>query len=263
MNSAWKCACLVLGMTTLWLALLAPSVGADKETEKENKTYHEQKLATLIGRKTYASFDYSVAILHIATEIIDPAFPAGRTTTVYKTIYFPKVDQFTELRSNFTQALVEHPNTTVRVWLEFPAFNLRSESRVMLYKYNSTDDKKDLLVGCRAITVVVNQGVMTDLYWDDTCNGCSDDYCIERSCSSVIEDLRPVCGNSDALKEDPFHCGIKIYIAWIGTDKKNVTLNSYTSVPSRFEKYSFIASAYDAASGFAHDFISFWKKPLN
>jgi len=250
----------VLGMMMLAQSTVAMS---DSDIKKENSTYHRQKLATLIGRKTYESLDYSLCILHIATEIIAPGYPANRNTTVFKSLYFPKVDQFTELRSNFTQALVEHANTTVRVWLEFPAFDLRSESRVILYKYNDTDVKHDLLVGSRAITVRVESGVMTDLYWDDTCNGCSEDYCIEGSCSNVIEDLRPIGSDKDALKEDPYYCGIKIYLAWIGTDKKNATLNSYTSLPSRFEKYSFIASAYDAASGFASDFISFWKQPLN
>jgi len=260
MRSLFKFACVVIGLMLISQCTFAAS---DEEIEKENSTYHDQKYPTLLGRKTYAKGDYSLAVLHIAAEIANPNFPAGRNTTLYKSVYFPKVDEFTELRSDFTQGIVDIFNTTVRVWIEFPAFHLRSESRVMLFKYNDTHKKIDLLVGCRAITVVLDEGEITDLYWDDTCNGCSEEYCLEDGCSSKIEDLRPVCNDKDALKEDPYHCGIKLYVAWIGTDKKNQTLSSYSSVPSRFEKYSFIASAYDAASGFTTDFLSFWKQPLN
>jgi len=240
----------------------------DEEIQEENETYHEQKYTHLVGRTSYQIGDYTLVFLHIACEMINSSFPAGRNTTLWKAMYFPKVDSFTELRNTFTQPLVELPNTTVRVWLEFPAYgsDMRSESRIMLYSYNSSksSEKWDLLVGSRAITVVLDEGVITDMYWDDSCAGCLQDYCIEGSCSSSIsDDIRPPCHDSKALVEDPYRCGLKIYIAWKGTDKDNNTLSSYTSVPSRFQKYSFIATAYEAAAGFTSDFLSFWKKPLN
>jgi len=254
-------------LAVIGLVLLSQGVLANNEEEKQklNETYHLQKYEALKDRKTYNVGDYSLAVLHIILERPDETSPTGKNVTLYKSFYFPKVDEFTELRNKFTQPFFEEKNLNVRVWLELPAFDLRSESRVMMYKYNGTysDQQYDLIVGCRAITIVLESGVMKDLYWDDTCHGCSEKYCIEHSCSSVVADLRPTCDDKDALAEDPYHCGIKIYIAWIGTDKNNNSLSSYTSVPSRFEKYSFIASAYDAASGFASDFISFWKQPLN
>jgi len=263
MNSLWKTACIVLAVV-LGVMLAQSAAMSDDDIKKENETYHQQKLATLMGRDECVRYDYSLMILHIATEIMAPGYPAERNVSLNKAIYFPKVDEFTELRSHFTQAYFEHPNTTVRVWLEYPAFHMRSESRVMLYRYNdSHNTRDDRIVGCRAITIAVDQGVVTDMYWDDNCNGCTESMCLEGGCSSTIMDLRPTCSDKDQLKEDPYHCGIKIYVAWTGTDKDNTTLSSYTSVPSRFEKYSFIASAYDAASGFASDFISFWKTPLN
>jgi len=234
------------------------------EIQEENNTYHEQKYTHLVGRKVYEKNDYSLVIMHMVSEMINSSYPAERNTTHYKTMYFPKVDQFTELRSDFTQSLTEIPNTTVRVWLEFPAYEMRSESRIMLYKYNESSSKNfDYIVGSRAITVVLEEGVFKEMYWDDTCAGCIEELCLEDSCASVIGDLRPTCHDSKALEEDPYRCGVKIYIAWKGTDRNNNTLSTYTSVPSRFQKYSFIATAYDAAAGFTSDFISFWKKPLN
>jgi len=249
----------------LGLVLLSHGIAAysDEEIKEANETYHDQRIQVLGTMSSHKKDDFTLVYLNIASEMGDSNAPAGVNTTLWRNLYFPKVDQFTELRSNFTQSLVELPNISVRVWLQFPAFKVRSESRIMLKRYSDSDSVYDLLVGCRAITVVMDKGVVTDMYWDDSCSGCSAEYCLEDSCSSKIEDLRPMCHDKDALAEDPFHCGLKIYIAWIGTDSDGKSLNSYTSVPSRFEKYSFISSAYDAASGFTSDFISFWKKPLN
>jgi len=251
--------CVVIGLILLSQGAFASSI----DQKKENSTYHDQKYPTLAERDIYKKYDFSVVILHIAAETSDPSLPGGMNTTVWKSVYFPRVDMFTELRSHFTQPLVEKGNTTVRVWLEFPAFNMRSESRIMLIRYNDSYDKIDLLVGMRAITVKMEEGKMTDIFWDDTCAGCSADKCIEDSCSSVIADLRPTCTDKDQLKKDPYHCGLKIYLAWTGTDREGMALSSYGSLPSRFQKYSFIASAYDAASGFATDFVTFWKQPMN
>jgi len=207
--------------------------------------------------------DWSYVVLHIVSEMYNPEYPASRNVTHWKSAYFPKVDSFTELRSTFTQPLLMSPNVNVRVWLEFPTFDMRSESRIMLYNYQQ--EEKKLIVGSRALTVVMEEGVVTRIFWDDTCSSCTEDYCMEDSCSSSINDLpdRESCQDQKSLEEDPYRCGIKIYVAWKGTDKDGNNLNSYTSLPSRFQKYSFIASAYDAAAGFSSDFLSFWKKPLN
>jgi len=241
--------------------------GTFGQDDQDNATYHENKIPYLVGIASHEIGDFSYVILHIACEVTNSDYPASRNTSLWKAVYFPKVDEFTELRNNFTQSLLHLPNVNVRVWLEFPTFEMRSESRVMLYKYdpNTTKTaKKELLVGSRAITIVMDEGVITDSYWDDSCASCTEDKCIEDSCSSDISnDIRPSCYDQQALDEDPFRCGLKIYVAFAGTDKNNKTLTSYTSVPSRFQKYSFIASAYDAAAGFSSDFISFWKQPLN
>jgi len=246
--------------------LIFPPISAEseEEIEKENKTYHDQKYPQLAKMKSHEIGKYTLAVLHIVCEMINASHPAERNTTRWKTVYYPKVDEFTELRGNFTQSLVMVPGVSVRVWLEFPAFDIRSESRIMLYNYNiSKSEDYELLVGSRAITVVMEQGVVVDMYWDDSCTACSEQYCLEGSCSSVISQISPPCHDQFALAEDPFRCGLKIYVAWRGTDNLNQTLNSYTSVPSRFQKYSYIASAYDTAAGFTSDFLSFWKQPLN
>jgi len=231
----------------------------------ENATYHTLKYPQIENMKYHEIGDWSYVILHIVTELYDANASVARNVTHWKSVYFPKVDSFTELRSKYTQSLLSLPNVNVRVWLEFPTFSLRSESRVMLYKYPgaSKETEKEYLVGSRAITVVLEEGIMKEAYWDDSCSGCSDELCLEDSCSSVISEIRPECLDVKSLEEDPYRCGIKIYVAWTGTDHNNKTLQSYTSVPSRFQKYSFIFSAYDAAAGFSSDFISFWKKPLN
>jgi len=245
--------------------LLFPQISADETPEEvENNTYHDQRYSQLLRVKSNKMGTYVLCILHISSEIINTTYPAERNTTLWKTVYYPKVDAFTELRSNFTQSLVMVPGASVRVWLEFPAFEIRSESRILLYNYNnSKGDDHELLVGSRTITVVMDEGVVVDMYWDDSCSACSEKYCIEGSCSTVISTINPPCHDKYSLDEDPFRCGVKIYIAWRGTDNENQTLSTYTSVPSRFQKYSYIASAYDAAAGFTQDFLSFWKQPLN
>jgi len=253
-----KFTCLVLGLLLL-------SQGIAAEDDEDNIKYKEQSYNTLATTFSYKKDAYSLVMLHVAAEIYNESFPGNRNTTVWKQMYFPKVDEFSELRSNFTREVIEYPNVTVRAWIELPAFKLRSETRVMLHKEVDKNNKKifDHLVGCRAITIVMDQGVMTDLYWDDSCNSCTEEYCLDDGCSTKIETLSPSCSDTQVLEEDPYHCGIKIYVAWTGTDLENKTLSSFASVPSRFEKYSFLVSAYDSASGFASDFISFWKKPLN
>jgi len=249
-----------LAAVAVALVLLGAVVMGD-----DNDEYRDQRYDNLIGYTSNQKGDFTLAILHIACEISDPSFPSGRNTTVYKSVYFPKVDEYSELRNHFTQNVLDFPDISVRVWLEFPAFNMRSESRIMLYNLNhTTGEKYQNIVGSRAITVVMEEGVMKELFWDDSCVSCIGKNCLEDSCSTnFITDLRPACQDSQALEEDPYRCGIKIYVAWMGTDRDGRSLTTYTSVPSRFQKYSFITSAYDAAAGFSTDFLSFWKQPLN
>jgi len=252
----------IVGMVFVFPGIYASD--AEGEVDQDNKTYRDQHYRELVRIKSHSAGAFSACVLHIECEMINPDFPAGRNTTLWKSVYFPKVDEFTELRNHFTQALVSIPDVSVRVWIEFPAFEIRSESRLLLYTFNETRSlEKEILVGSRAITVVMDQGIVTDMFWDDSCSFCSEKDCVEGSCSTVISEILPPCHNQDALAEDPYRCGIKLYVAWKGTDNNNQTLHSYTSVPSRFQKYSFIASAYDAAAGFTTDFLTFWKQPLN
>lgn len=237
--------------------LLAGSVLAGAEANDTEAMYRKQVYGKLAALKTFAVSDYTVVVLHIATEAT-----GGNTavaTGVEEAVYFPQVDAFTQLRANVTQALVDEAEVTVRVWLEFPSTGVRSETRVLLAN-NATHRR---LVGSRAITFVMEGGNVTDMYWDDSCVGCTAAMCLEHSCSTDLAGLTPSCRDATALREDPFRCGVKLYIGWKGTDSRGKRLSSYSSLPSRFQKFSFITSAYNAAAGFATDFISFWKKPLN
>jgi len=260
MNRRWQYSLVEVAVA---FTVLGTVVMSDDAEEMEK--YVDQRYDNLLGYKENEKGDYTLCILHIACEIVNESFPNGRNTSVYRAMYFPKVDDFSELRNHFTQHILDVPDASVRVWLEFPAFNVRSESRIMFYSSNSSKGKHyQNIVGSRAITVVMEEGVMKEMYWDDSCASCLEENCLEDSCSSdIFADIRPSCQDSQALEEDPYRCGIKIYVAWQGTDRDGHSLTSYTSVPSRFQKYSFIASAYDAAAGFSNDFISFWKKPLN
>jgi len=247
------------------IILLSCGVFAD-DAEKEKTKYHEQVFDKLAANTSRAKGVYTVAVIHIDIETGDLHEAAGKNVSHNQTIYFPKVDEFTELRNKCTQDLLYVPNVSVRVWMEFPGFEIRSETRLMLYRMTpagTTTAKYDYLVGSRAIVVNMVDGFVTDLVWDDSCTGCTSDYCLDDGCSTIISKIDPACGGSEILEEDPFYCGMKIYVGWNGTDSEGATLSTYASVPSRFEKYSFFMSAYDAASGFASDFISFWKKPLN
>lgn len=250
MGRAW-----LLGVATVVVVLLGAGALAANETDEE--LYHKQTYGKLAALKTFAVNDYTVVVLHIATEATGTNTEV--TTGTVEAVYFPRVDAFTELRANATQALIDEADVTVRVWLEFPSTGVRSETRVLLAN-NATHRR---LVGSRAITFVMESGNVTDMYWDDSCVGCTAGMCLEHSCSTDLAGLTPSCRDATALRDDPFRCGVKIYIGWKGTDSRGKRLSSYSSVPSRFQKFSFITSAYNAAAGFATDFISFWKKPLN
>lgn len=244
----------VLGVAAVLVGAAALAGAADSEAED---TYRKQTYGKLAALKTFGVNDYTVVVLHIATEATGSNTEV--TTGTEEAVYFSQVDAFTELRANTTQALIDVAGVTVRVWLEFPSTGVCSETRVLLAN-NATHRR---IVGSRAITFVMEAGNVTDMYWDDSCVGCTAGMCLEHSCSTDLAGLTPSCRDATALREDPFRCGVKIYIGWKGTDSRGKRLSSYSSLPSRFQKFSFITSAYNAAAGFATDFISFWKKPLN
>jgi len=263
------CLLCAISITMVWL-VQGSFAWSDDEIKKENNSYIVDKYDVLkqksIYKKSYDGTDSrALVFLHIVKEEFDENASANQKLEHVKAMYFPSVDYFSELRSTYTQNLLNLTNVKVRVWLEIPAQKLRSESRIILYRYQK-DEKfiYDNLVGSRAITIEMEEGIIKRLYWDDGCTACPETKCLESGCSSLItSDISPACHDPHSLKEDPYRCGIKIYVAWKGTDQDNHTLESYGSLPSRFQKYSFIASAYDAAAGFTSDFIKFWKKPLN
>ena len=239
-----------------WCCALVCAALLARAEDDANATYQQQTYSKLAALKSFAKGDFTVLVLHVGVE---EGTADNATASAQKAIYYPKVDDFSELRATSTQPLIGKPDTSVRVWLEFPSSNLRSETRVML----RNDETGQRLVGSRSITIEVTDGTVTDLVWEDTCNGCTTQSCLEDSCSTETDSLDPKCDDADALKDDPYRCGLKIYVGWRGTDSKGVSLTSYTSMPLRFQKYSFVTSAYNAAAGFSSDFLSFWKKPLN
>lgn len=249
----------IISSTLAWCALVCAVLAARavRAEDDANATYQQQTYSKLAALKSFAKDDFTVLVLHVGIEAGTGTDNA--TSSAQKAIYYPKMDDFSELRATTTQPLIGQPDTSVRVWLEFPSSDLRSETRVML----RNDETGKKLVGSRSIVVEVTDGTVTDLVWEDTCNGCTTQNCLEDSCSTETDTLDPKCDDADALQEDPYRCGLKIYVGWRGTDSKGVSLTSYTSMPLRFQKYSFVTSAYNAAAGFATDFLSFWKKPLN
>jgi len=248
---------LILASVFLLCSVAIPAFSDDTKEYKEN-SYKELSLHPTFGKHNFFPLAVHVSLEFppgVTPNITDTAVEEG----VHTAFYFPKVDQMSQIRANFTQDLVNTPGALVRVWLQFGLSTIRSESRVIL---NVTNNQTKL-VGSRAAFVVLDKGKPKDIIWDDDCSACHKEFCLDDTCSSDTKKFTTSCSDPKAVKEDPYRCGIKILLAWQGTDVSGSDLFTCDNLPSKLSKYSSFMSTYDAVAGFSEDFVKFWSSPRN
>ena len=207
---------------------------------KEDKKYNEQKESELnprvqFKRDNYTSFHVKFGI-EASSESMDEVLEylsnvTGRTIenldNPFDTIFFPKVDEFSLMRLDSTRGLLGL-NTTVRAWVEIGGN--RSESRIMLTGNH--------VIGSRSIVISLDSGNITAIDWDDTCSGCGKSSCLDNACAMDAETLDPSCNDPKELEMDPYRCGVKIYLVWVGTDVDGKPMKSISKKKSkRKQKY--------------------------
>lgn len=244
------------------LALLLVLMSGIALGAKIDPQYTVQRYSVLNGRRSFRYNNYTAVNLMVGVEVtkgreteVMRVLPnttdrADAFTKPFKAVFFPRVDQFALMRIASTRALL-FKNVTMRAWLEIGG--VRSEAKRM-----SVDDS---VVGSRSAVVTLLRGNITSIDWDDDCAGCSAAQCFDGSCSIDASALVPPCDDPVALGNDAYRCGLKIYLAWIGTDSNGKPMKSISKLPSRFTKYSLVSNIYDAASGFWKDFLTAWSTP--
>jgi len=91
------------------------------------------------------------------------------------------------------------------------------------------------------LIITLNNGVYSDMQWDDGCYTCSGDACVDSTCALDAS----TCYTNDT--GSLIDCAPKFFVGWFGTDASGVYLTSAGERLSRFQEYS-ISSAYSSAS---------------
>eukprot|EP00164_Ancoracysta_twista_P002540 GFYU01003385.1.p1 GENE.GFYU01003385.1~~GFYU01003385.1.p1 ORF type:complete len:220 (-),score=28.59 GFYU01003385.1:963-1622(-) len=155
-----------------------------------------------------------------------------------KAVFWAKMDEFAmmELDTNFDKA---DNDTSVDMWV-----NGLSSGKVAFRKGG-------VVVPFQTLLVHVTGGEIKKLTWDQPgCSVCEDsnpELCIDNMNCGV--DMATRCGAK-------LNCDVKIYVAFIGTDKKGVPLTSAGKIFSRFRQFS-LFNAYQhlwrTAAGYTDD----------
>jgi hypothetical protein len=85
----------------------------------------------------------------------------------------------------------------------------------------------------------VRDGNVLSVKWDEGCNGCSGDACIDLFCGVPTTECGVQKGDTD--------CDLKVYVGWFGTDADGNFLTSSSKSLSNFRSYS-LSDAYTAAA---------------
>jgi len=187
-----------------------------------------------------------------ANNTVQP-FTIYQTTTVFvhardnvtghewKATFWPRIDEFSqlELSGSFNNSMIFNPNLTV--WVEYQN---RTTSPKHVYQ-----NENELVIPYFTAIVLIDQGWVTDLTWQDGCGGsCSNKYCLDNQCGNFrMDGGTDICTKTD--------CNIKVYFAWSGRDASDTACKSIASTPKKFQKYSFKSTTANFGNGLWDDFI--------
>ena len=230
--------------------------------KKEDTHYIEQKESELSTRTRFKRDNYTSFHIKLGIEAGPDTYDdvlayltnaTGANVTSldepFDSIFFPKVDEFALMRLD-TRELVGL-NVTVRAWVEIGGN--RSESRIMV--------NNDYAVGSRSVVISLDSGNITAIDWDDNCDGCRGNACLDGACAINADTIDPACDDPKELEMDPYRCGTKVYLVWVGTDVDGKPMKSINKLPSSLTKFSFVNNVADIASGIWNDIFSAWRSP--
>ena len=111
------------------------------------------------------------------------------------------------------------------------------------------------IVPFHTLVVKVDNGVISELEWDEDCSLCSHEYCIDgNNCASELSKCSTNGTVADGTTSTSLQrgasnvdCDFKIYVSWSGTDKDGVYLSSAGRRLSQFRRWS-INSLYNQAA---------------
>jgi len=148
-----------------------------------------------------------------------------------KSIFLPKVDQLAILRistlsySNSSFAylawMAKYPNLYVYLQVGNGTSAIQSSPK----RYWATDS----VIGSYSAVIRLQNGQVTDIEWDDGCQECNADRCLDNVCSLELSS----CVTTNAM------CDMKFYLAWIGTDANGINCNSAGNLPSNLMTFSY------------------------
>jgi len=96
-------------------------------------------------------------------------------------------------------------------------------------------DQSNRAVQYLTLVILVDEGRIDDIVWDDTCIACSDSDCFHGNCGTKFNE----CPQSG--------CELNVYVSWYGTDKDGNYLLSSGQRLSQFDGFS-AASYYEYAA---------------
>jgi len=144
------------------------------------------------------------------------------TTHSWKSVFYPRVDEFAWLEISYTADPFFIFNENTAVWLEIVG-SLNTTSK-HIYSLSL-----DVSITYYTVIVTLSTGSITAVEWDENnCDDCKTDLCVDNLCGVAKKDI-------DCTQVD---CNIKVYFAWQGTDSNSRSCSSVGDVPSAFKSYS-------------------------
>eukprot|EP01126_Amoeba_proteus_P021342 TRINITY_DN2162_c0_g1_i4.p1 TRINITY_DN2162_c0_g1~~TRINITY_DN2162_c0_g1_i4.p1 ORF type:complete len:128 (-),score=7.13 TRINITY_DN2162_c0_g1_i4:70-453(-) len=95
------------------------------------------------------------------------------------------------------------------------------------------------VVGSYSAIVRMENGNVTRIDWNDGCQECNEDRCIDNVCG-IDQDT---CARNERLKS----CDLKVYLGWIGTDLDGTYCRSAGDLPSNFRQFA-LRPVYEQSS---------------
>jgi len=136
------------------------------------------------------------------------------------TMFYPVVDEFTllEIDQSFNESWLDDPKDVVYI-------------RVEVGKKSSPWRRRSQINGgirytVPFLTLIIEtvDGIVSKLYWDDSCGTCvSPSMCVGQSCGVAYDG----CQSS-------YNCNLQIYVGWFGTDSRQDYMQSAGKRLSRF-----------------------------
>jgi len=169
-----------------------------------------------------------------------PMYPPVPTPTNlwYKALFLPTVDTLSLLQVlplsyiNYTTAYASWPILYPNLHVYLQVGNGTSSIQSTRKRFWATNQ----IIGSYSAIITLSGGYVVSLDWDDGCEECDSDRCLDNVCSLV-----PSTQCMAAM------CDMKFYLAWVGTDKNGIYATSAGSLPSNFETFVY-GTAYEQAA---------------